>query len=107
VFPFPTAAGGLLMGPRDRRRVHDRRDVLVYESDVLEDDLEVTGPLSATLHIATSARDTDFTVALLDVHPDGRAIGIADGILRLRYRNGVGEQRLAAPGEVYAIEVDL
>jgi hypothetical protein len=59
------------------------------------------------LHVASSARDTDFTAALLDIYPDGRAIGIADGILRLRYRNGFAEQQPAMPGEVYEIEVDL
>jgi putative CocE/NonD family hydrolase len=112
--PVPTVGGntlmpggGFFMGPRDRRGVRDRLDVMLYTGDVLSHDLEVTGPVTATLHVATSARDTDFTVALVDVYPDGRAIGIADGILRLRYRNGFMEQRLAEPGEVYAIEIDL
>jgi putative CocE/NonD family hydrolase len=111
--PVPTMGGNtllpgnLLLGPRDRRAVHERRDVLLYTSDVLQDDLEVTGPLTATLHVSSSATDTDFTVALADLYPDGRAMGIADGILRLRYRESFAEQRLATPGEVYEIEVDL
>jgi putative CocE/NonD family hydrolase len=112
--PVPTVGGntllpgnGFFQGPRDRRAVESRGDVLVYTSDVLEHDLEVTGPLLARLHVATSAPDTDFTVALVDLHPDGRAIGVADGILRLRYRDGFEEARLAEPGEVYEIEVDL
>jgi putative CocE/NonD family hydrolase len=87
--------------------VQERADVLVYASDVLEQDVEVTGPIVARLHVATSARDTDFTVALVDVHPDGRAIGIADGIRRLRYRESFATQRLAEPGRVYEVEVDL
>ena len=112
--PVPTvggntllSGGGAFMGPRDRRGVRKRRDILLYTSDVLQHDLEVTGPLKATLHVATSVRDTDFTVALVDVYPDGRAIGIADGILRLRYRKGCSEQHLATPGEVFEIVVDL
>ena len=112
--PVPTVSGntlilgnGFFQGPRDRRAVEQRPDVVLYTSDVLEEDVEVTGPLLATLNVATSAPDTDFTVALVDVHDDGRAIGVADGILRLRYRDGFEEARLAEAGEVYEIEVDL
>jgi hypothetical protein len=57
--------------------------------------------------VATSAVDTDFTVGLVDVAPDGRRIGITDGILRLRFRDGTARERLAVPGEVYRVEVDL
>jgi uncharacterized protein len=112
--PVPTVSGntllpggGRFMGPRDRRGVRQRADVLLYTGEVLTRDLEVTGPLLATLHVATSARDTDFTVALVDIYPDGRAIGIADGIRRLRYRNGFAKQQPATPKETYEIEVDL
>jgi putative CocE/NonD family hydrolase len=112
--PVPTVSGntllpgaGRVMGPRDRRGIRERPDVMLYTSEVLQGDLEVTGPLTATLHVATSARDTDFTAALVDIYPDDRAIGIADGILRLRYRNGSAEQQLATPGEIYEIEIDL
>jgi putative CocE/NonD family hydrolase len=59
------------------------------------------------LHVATTARDTDFTAVLIDVHPDGRAIGLTDGILRLRYRDGFDQERLLEPGRVYEIEIDL
>jgi len=112
--PVPTVGGntllrdgGRFLGPRDRRRVQGRPDVLVYTSEPLEQDTEVTGFVTATLHVSTSATDTDFTVALLDVHPDGRAIGIADGILRLRYRDGLDTPAPATPGVVYRIEIDL
>ncbi len=112
--PVPTVGGntlvlgnGFFQGPRDRRAVEARPDVLVYTSDPFEDDLEVTGPVLATLHVSTTAPDSDFTVALVDVHPDGRAIGLADGILRLRYRAGFAEAQLAEQGRVYRIEVDL
>lgn len=81
--------------------------MLVYTSHPVPDDLRVIGPVNATLSVATSARDTEFTVAFVDVHPDGRAMGAADGILRLRYRQGLDRQVLAQPGRVYEIEVDL
>ena len=112
--PVPTVGGntllpggGFFMGPRDRRSIEGRPDVLVYTTDMLAEDVEVTGPMTARLQVTTSARDTDFTVALVDVYPDGRAIGIADGILRLRYRNGFETQHLAEPAEVYEIEIEL
>lgn len=98
--PVPTAGGPTLIpaspdggldwmgGPRDQRAIEARPDVLSFTSDVLDTDLEVTGPLVVTLHAATSAADTDFTARLADVWPDGRAIAIADGIVRARYRDG-------------------
>jgi putative CocE/NonD family hydrolase len=112
--PVPTVGGstylpgsGFFSGPRDRRTIEQRPDVLVYTSDPLQDDLEVIGPVKATLTVSTSAPDTDFTVALVDVHPDGRAMGVIDGILRLRYRQGLDRQVLAQPGQIYEIDVDL
>ena len=60
--------------------------MLVYTSAALERDLEVTGPLEVVLYAASSARDTDFTAKLVDVYPDGRAIHIAEGIIRARHR---------------------
>jgi hypothetical protein len=111
--PVPTRGGNtccnpkvFAWGPMDQRDVEKRRDVLVYTSGILRRDLEVTGPIQAVLHVATSARDTDFTVKLVDVFPDGRAINLTDGILRLRYREGLDRAVLAQPGRVYAIRVD-
>lgn len=114
--PVPTvggnsriAMGGLLaaMGPRDRSEVEERADVLTYTSDVLREDLEVVGPLTVTLSVASSAPDTDFTAALVDVYPDGRAIGLADGILRVRYRHGFEAPQLLTPGAVAEVTIDL
>jgi len=65
--------------------IEKRADVLVYTGEPLEQDVEVTGPLSAVLHVATDAVSTDFTVKLVDVHPDGNAYNVSDGILRRSY----------------------
>jgi putative CocE/NonD family hydrolase len=79
----------VLPGPRDQRVLERRDDVLCYTSEVLDRDLEVTGPIELLLYAASSAKDTDFIVRLSDVHPNGKAIFVTEGILRARYRNGV------------------
>ena len=114
--PVPTVGGstriglaGMLMdhGPRDRAEIEQRPDVLSYTSDILHRDLEMVGPVRLTLTVSSSSPDTDFTAALVDVYPDGRAIGLTDGILRLRYRNGLETPELLSPGTLAQIEVDL
>jgi len=89
-------------GPRDQRELERRKDVLVYTSDPLDEDLEVIGPLEMVLYAASSAKDTDFIIRLCDVHPDGRSIFVTEGILRARYRNShEGDStELLEPGEV-------
>ncbi len=106
--PVPTgAAGGYSRRPSDQRTVEDRPDVLVYTTDPLDDDLEVTGHLRLVLWIASSARDTDFTATLVDVHPDGTARAINDGILRARYRRSRTTPELLTPGAPTEIAIDL
>jgi hypothetical protein len=86
--PAPTAGGAMLgqgAGIVPQNDVEARPDVLVYTTAALDDDLEVTGPIHLTLHVATSAPCTDFTAKLVDVYPDGSAYNISDGILRRRY----------------------
>ena len=97
----------VLPGPLDQRPVEGREDVLVYTSETLERDLEVTGPLEVVLYAETSARDTDFTAKLVDVHPDGRAIHLAEGILRARHRNSLEREELLEPGRVETYRIEL
>lgn len=99
--------GGYVAGPADQRAVEVRDDVLCYTTPPLERALEVTGPLELILHASSSARDTDFVAKLIDVHPNGRAMLLADGILRARYRESFAEPRLLEPGHVYEFRVDL
>jgi putative CocE/NonD family hydrolase len=94
-------------GPIDQRPLERRDDVLVYTSSVLEADLEVTGPLEAVVYAESSARDTDFTAKLVDVYPDGRAIHLAEGILRARHRLSLESMELLVPGEVCEYRIEL
>ncbi|MGH9174533.1 MAG: CocE/NonD family hydrolase, partial [Vicinamibacterales bacterium] len=106
--PVPAgASGGYSRAPIDRRTVQQRRDILVYTSEPLTADVEVTGPLALTLWIASSARDTDFTGTLVDVFPDGTARALADGILRARYRASKTAPSLLTPGQPTEITIDL
>jgi putative CocE/NonD family hydrolase len=111
--PVPTVGGqvilpgGNAMGPRDQREVELRDDVLVYSTPVLDQAVEVTGPIELCLFVASSACDTDFTGKLVDVYPDGRAMILTEGILRARYRNSLTEPKLLEPGTVYELRLNL
>jgi putative CocE/NonD family hydrolase len=94
-------------GPMDQRAVEKRNDVLVYTSAPLKRDLEVTGSVRLILYASTSALDTDFTAKLVDVFPNGEARNLTDGILRIRYRDGLDKPELARPGEVYPLNIDV
>jgi hypothetical protein len=109
--PVPTRGGNNLVGPPsgpfDQSAIQERADVLVYTSAPLDKPIEVTGPITVILHAASSARDTDFTAKLVDVHPDGKAFNLCDGIRRARYRDSFTEPTLVEPGKVYRYEIDL
>jgi len=94
-------------GPKDQRPVESRGDVLSYTSDFLTEPLEVTGPVKVVLHASSDAVDTDFVAKLVDVYPDGRALSMAEGIVRARYREGTDKPRPIEPGKVYEFTVDL
>ncbi len=110
--PVPTLGGNLMFktlpaGPFDQTRIGQRDDVLVFTTQPLDADVEVTGPVSVTLYASSSAPDTDFTAKLVDVHPDGKAYNLADGIIRARYRDSFAEPALMEPGTVYEFTIDL
>ncbi len=95
-------------GPFDQRPNEQRSDVLVFTTEPLERDLEVTGPVSVTLYAASSAPDTDFVARLTDVYPDGRSMNITEGCIRARFREDIwGEPKLMEPGAVYEFTIDL
>ena len=111
--PVPTIGGRLCCGdaippgPFDQRPNETRKDVLVFSTPPLERDLEVTGYVTAELYAATSAPDTDFTMMLVDVAPDGYARYLTDGIVRARYRETTDRAEPVTPGRVYKYTLDL
>jgi putative CocE/NonD family hydrolase len=119
--PVPTRGGSTMLPPRwppgpvDQREIEIRPDVLSYTSEVLDAPYTVIGAVRVTLFAASSAADTDFVARLVDVHPDGRAINLADGIIRLSCRAGYPaagrielERALSVtPGTAYELCIDL
>ncbi len=112
--PVPTVGGPLCCdsqhlapGPRDQREVEARADVLVYSTQALDRDTEVTGPVTLDLYAKSSAVDTDFTAKLVDVGPDGFARNLTEGILRARYRESTSAATPIVPGRIYEYKIDL
>lgn len=116
----------VLPGPRDQRcrpsmaacrgsdrPLAERDDVLVFQTDALDQACEVTGPLNVQLWVASSAPDTDFTAKLIDVYPpssdypEGVALLLSEGILRMRYRDDRAQAELIEPGRPYAVTIEL
>ncbi len=110
--PVPSHGGRTLTtvtlgGAYDQRAVEARTDVLCYTTTPLAHDLEVTGPLTVTLYAASSAADTDWTAKLVDVHPDGYAQNVQEGILRASHRVAGAAPTPIRPAEVYEYTIDL
>ena len=97
--------GASLGGSYDQRAIEARADVLVYTSEELSEDTEVTGTIRTKLFISSDALDTDFTIKLVDVYPDGTAYNVDDTIQRARYRDGYDEEVFMTPGETYEIDM--
>ena len=101
---YDQRAGPRFFGSRDTLPLSQRADVLSFQTPVLEDDVEITGPIEMRLWASSSAVDTDFTAKLVDVHPPseqyphGLAINITDSIIRARYRNGYERAEMMTPG---------
>jgi putative CocE/NonD family hydrolase len=113
-------SGGYDQRPRDdthaadsRLPLSERRDVLVFRTEPLDRDLEVTGTVQVKLWISSTASDTDFTAKLIDEippnpdYPLGFDLNIGDSILRTRYRDSLDQPRLMTPGQVYPVTVTL
>ncbi|HEX4229172.1 MAG TPA: CocE/NonD family hydrolase [Bryobacteraceae bacterium] len=96
-----------MQGPLDQRAIQQRNDVLIYTSDQLTADTEVTGAAELTLFFSTDVKDTDFFATLSDVYPDGRAILITEGALRTKYRNSLQKTVLLTPNEPYQVKIPL
>lgn len=114
--PVPTTGGATFLpglyvarhgGPRDQSPIGSRPDVLKYTSAPFDRHTEITGDLTVHLHAATSGRDTDWTAKVVVVDRQGVSRGLADGIVRARYRAGDGVARLLGPGEPHEVRIDV
>lgn len=92
-------------GSYDQRTLELRDDILVYTTEPLREGVEVSGFIEATLYVSSDAKDTDFTVKLIDVYPDGRAFNLDETIQRVRYREGYDKEVFMKPGQVYKLEI--
>ncbi len=81
----------VLAGAFDQRKMEARADILVFTSEPFREGTELSGPIVPTLYVSSDAKDTDFTVKILDVEPDGRAFNLDESIQRMRYRDGYGK----------------
>jgi uncharacterized protein len=91
-------------GSFDQRKMEAREDILVYTSEPFKEGTELTGPITPTLYVSSDAKDTDFTVKVIDVYPDGRAYNLDESIQRLRYREGYDKPPVwMEPGKVYKV----
>lgn len=90
-------------GALDQQKMEERDDILVYTTEPLKEGMEVSGPIELTLYVSTDVKDTDFTVKLIDVYPDGRAYNLDETIQRARYREGYDREVFMEPGNVYKV----
>jgi putative CocE/NonD family hydrolase len=91
-------------GAFDQRKTESREDVLVYTTEPFKDGIELSGPIVPTLYVSSDAKDTDFTVKVLDVYPDGRAYNLDESIQRMRYRDGYDKPPVwMEDGKVYKV----
>lgn len=91
-------------GAFDQRKNEERQDVLVYTSEPFKEGLEITGSITPTLYVSSNVKDTDFTVKILDVYPDGRAYNLDESIQRMRYRDGYDKPPVwVEAGQVYKV----
>jgi putative CocE/NonD family hydrolase len=92
-------------GSFDQQEMEEREDILVYTSEPLAEGVEVSGKIEVTLYVSSDVRDTDFTVKLIDVYPDGRAYNLDETIQRVRYREGYTQEVFMEEGVVYEVPV--
>ena len=90
-------------GALDQRKMEERQDILVYTSEPLKEGMEVSGPMTATLYVSSDVKDTDVTVKVIDVLPDGTAYNLDETIQRLRYRDGDDKTAWMEKDKVYKV----
>jgi len=92
-------------GAWDQTKMEERPDILVYTSDALKEGVELSGPIDVSLYVSSDAKDTDFTVKLIDVDEQGKAWNLDETIQRMRYRDGYDKPLVwMEPGKVYNVK---
>jgi hypothetical protein len=92
-------------GAFDQQKMEARNDILVYTSEVLNQGVEISGFIESTLYVSSDAKDTDFTIKLIDVYPDGTAYNLDETIQRVRYREGYDKEVFMEKGKVYKVDL--
>jgi hypothetical protein len=92
-------------GAFDQQKMENRDDILVYTTDVLDEGVEVSGFIESTLYVSSDAKDTDFTIKIIDVYPDGRAYNLDETIQRARYREGYDQEVFMEKDKVYKVDL--
>jgi len=92
-------------GAFDQQQMETRNDILVYTTDVLEAGVEISGFIESTLYVSSDAKDTDFTIKLIDVYPDGKAYNLDETIQRVRYREGYDKEVFMEKNEIYKVDL--
>jgi putative CocE/NonD family hydrolase len=92
-------------GAYDQQGMETRQDILVYTTEPLKEGIEITGFIESTLYISSDAKDTDFTIKIIDVYPDGRAYNLDETIQRVRYREGYDKEVFMEKDKVYKIDL--
>ena len=91
-------------GAFDQRKMETRPDILVYTSEPFKEGVEISGPIEPTLYVSSDVKDTDFTVKVIDVDPEGRAYNLDESIQRMRYRDGYDKPLVwMEAGKVYKV----
>ena len=93
-------------GPDDYSAIERRDDVLVYMTELLNEEVEVTGPIRVDLYASSSTPDTDFMAKLVDIWPSGFVQRLCDGMVRARFREGMDRPSLIEPGKIYKFSID-
>jgi predicted acyl esterase len=108
--PVPSLGGNvccqgnaLTGGAMNQQKLEERPDVLVYTSEPLKAGMEVSGAIEFTVFVSSDRKDSDISVKLIDVYPDGRAYNLDETIQRLRYRDGYDKQVFMEPGKTYKV----
>lgn len=111
-YPLPTHGGGFCCqgisanpGALDQHQQQTRNDILVYTTEPLEEGVEITGFIRATIYVGSNVKDTDFTLRITDVYPDGTAYNVSSTIMRTRYREGFDKEIFMENGEVYKLKL--